>query len=58
MNTNKQLNKGNNVKKAIAIRREEEKKLKKERIQLQDEEKKLRKPKNGEGREDNEILDD
>ncbi len=36
---------------------EEEKKLKKERIQLQDEEKNLSKPKNGEGKEDNEILD-
>ena len=37
---------------------EEEKKIKKERIQLQDEEKKLPKSKNGEGKEDNEILDD
>ena len=36
---------------------EEEKKLKKERIRLQDKEKKLPKPKNSEGEEDNEILD-
>ena len=36
---------------------EEEKKLKKERILLQDEEKKSPKPKNSEGKEDNEILD-
>ena len=36
---------------------EEEKKLKKERIRLQDEEKKSPKPKNSEGKEDNEILD-
>ena len=36
---------------------EHEKKLKKERIQLQDEKRKSPKPKNSEGKEDNEILD-